>query len=299
MIDMKTCKKLLLAAILSVSVLSDKAQDLRAFQIFDSEGTPATYQQMIETLAARRVVFFGEQHNCPIAHWLELKVAQSLYHIHQSGFAMGAEMFETDNRLILDEWIAGVITEKNFETEMRLWNNYKTDYAPLIRFAQKHAIPFAATNIPRRYAQVVSRKGLAELNNLSPQAGQYIAPLPIPYEKDDAQVAIFRKMTENMGHGTANPEFMAQAQALKDATMAWSITQSIGRETRCFLHFNGSFHSERHQGIIPFLHAYAQEKLSVGVISVCRQNNIDRLDDNNRNKGDFIICVPNDMATSY
>ena len=48
---------------------------------------------------------------------------------------MGMEMFESDNQLILDEYLHGQITGDRFEDEARLWPNYSTDYAGLISYA--------------------------------------------------------------------------------------------------------------------------------------------------------------------
>ena len=40
---------------------------------------------------------------------------------------IGAEMFERDNQLILDEYLAGMITPERFNAEAKLCPNYKTD----------------------------------------------------------------------------------------------------------------------------------------------------------------------------
>jgi uncharacterized iron-regulated protein len=76
-------------------------------------------------------------------------------------------MFEADNQVVLDEYLKGIITGKQFETEAKMWQNYATDYKPMVDFAQKNKIPFVATNIPRRYASLVSKGGLEALNQLS------------------------------------------------------------------------------------------------------------------------------------
>ena len=77
---------------------------------------------------------------------------------------MGAEMFERDNDAQLQDYLAKRITKKQLDSSARLWNNYKTDYAPLVDYARDHNIPFVATNVPRRYASLVSRGGLHALS---------------------------------------------------------------------------------------------------------------------------------------
>ena len=39
------------------------------------------------------------------------------------------------------------ISYDRFEAEARLWDNYSTDYYPVVFFAKEHGIPFIATNI--------------------------------------------------------------------------------------------------------------------------------------------------------
>jgi uncharacterized iron-regulated protein len=61
---------------------------------------------------------------------------------------------------LLDEYTSGTITERSFESQARLWPNYKTDYKPLTQLARKHKLKFIASNIPRRYAAMVNSGGL-------------------------------------------------------------------------------------------------------------------------------------------
>ncbi|HHU96409.1 MAG TPA: ChaN family lipoprotein [Petrimonas sp.] len=275
------------------------AENPQAYIIFNSQGEKVSFAEMIDAVSKKNVVFFGEMHYCPICHWLEAETTKQLYARHGEKLLLGAEMFETDNQLILNEYLKGDISKSSFEREIRLWNNYSTDYSKLVEFAKANSVPFYATNIPRRYAQIVSLKGLEALDTLSVEAKRYIAPLPIPYVSDSTKVAMFEKMTvKMMGHDNRNPEFMSQAQAIKDATMAWSISQAfVENPDSCFLHFNGSFHSDNNNGIIPFLMNY-NSHVSIATISCCRQEDISYLKEANYRKTDFIICIPNDMVNS-
>ncbi len=275
-------------------------EDPQAYIIYNSEGEKVSFAEMIDAVSKKNVVFLGEMHNCPICHWLEAEVTKQLYAQHGKNLLLGAEMFETDNQLILSEFLKGDISKNSFEREMRLWDNYSTDYSKLVEFAKENGVPFYATNIPRRYAQIVSLKGLEALDTLPVEAKRYIALLPIPYVSDSVKTAMFEKMTvKMMGHGNRNPEFMAQAQAIKDATMAWSISQAfVENPESYFLHFNGSFHSDNNDGIIPFLTTY-NNRVSIATISCCRQKDLSQLEEANLGKADFIICIPHDMVNSY
>lgn len=102
------------------------------------------------------MVFFGELHDNPVAHWLELEITKDIHTDKGKDLILAAEMFETDNQLIIDEYFSDIIKESSFEKEVRLWKNYQTDYKPLISFAKENGLRFVASNIPRRYASIAN-----------------------------------------------------------------------------------------------------------------------------------------------
>ena len=93
----------------------------------------------------------------------------------------------------------------------------------------------------------------------------------------------------------AHPEFMAQSQALKDATMAWNISK---HQDFLMVHFNGNYHTDGGDGIIHYLKGYWQGVKFKSICSV-RQEDISHLDECNIGRADFYICVPEDMVTTY
>ncbi len=286
-------KKLFLFVALLVVFASFKS-DKPAYRLYNAKGKMVKYQKMINAAKEADVVFFGEQHNNPIAHWLELEVTKDLYRARNGEMIEGAEMFERDNQLILDEYLKGEITRSYFEQEARLWPNYKTDYKPLVEFAKKHHIPFIATNVPRRYANIVYKHGFAALDTLTAEAKSYMAPLPIPYSDTVKCYKDMLAMMKQMGHN--NPH-LPKAQALKDATMAYSIAQYAGKG-KLFLHFEGAYHSDHHQGIIWYLNQY-KPGLKIVTISTVEQKDIDTLNRQYLNLADFIVVVPQDMTKTY
>jgi len=271
------------------------AQDKPAYIIYDKDGNQVTYNQMIDAFSDADMVFFGELHNNPIAHWLEFQVAKDLFATKQDNLIIGAEMFESDNQLIIDEYMNDIIDVKKFEAESRMWPNYSTDYKPIVEFAKINSIPLIATNIPRRYANVIFKKDFTGLDNISDQAKQYIAPLPINF---DPTVGCYKQMIQGMmgmgGHGSSN---ISKAQAAKDATMAHFILQNW-QDGKLFYHFNGSFHSDNHEGICWHI-AQTNSDVKMITISTVLQQDISSLSDENKEIADFIICVPDDMTTTY
>jgi uncharacterized iron-regulated protein len=96
------------------------------------------------------------------------------------------------------------------------------------------------------------------------------------------------------GHGGDN---LPKAQALKDATMAHFILRNMEVGQR-FLHFNGAYHSDRHEGIVWYLRQ-AQPELRIVTISTVQQKDIGKLEGEHVGKADFILCVDEDVPGSY
>ena len=208
-------------------------------------------------------------------------------------------MFETDNQLILDEYISGKIKTSSFEAEAKLWPNYKTDYKALVEFARKNKIPFIATNIPRRYASLVNKSGFEALDALSKDAKSFIAPLPFDYNAD---LNCYKQMlktdsSSNMGASSHITPNLPKAQAAKDATMAHFILKNRNKG-QVFLHFNGCYHSDNFESMVWYLKE-AKPKLKILTISSVEQEAIDTLAKVNINKADYILCIPESMTKSY
>jgi uncharacterized iron-regulated protein len=84
-------------------------------------------------------VLFGEHHDNSVVHWLQLEFTKDL--AEKKPLVLGAEMIEADNQKQLNQYLNGEINQKQFDSTARLWNNYKTDYKPLVDFAKvkKHS----------------------------------------------------------------------------------------------------------------------------------------------------------------
>jgi len=272
--------------------LTGFAQKKPAYKIFKGNGKKTSYKKLLKTARKADMVFFGEEHDNPIAHWLELELTKDLYRTSGKKLILGAEMMETDNQKQVDQYLKGEIDYKQFKENARLWPNFKTDYKALLDFAKEHNLPFIATNIPRRYAGKVYRSGFEALDTLPADEKKWIAPLPVKYDKDLPQ---YQKMLTMMGgHGGEN---LPKAQAIKDATMAYNILKHY-KKGDLFIHYNGSYHSNFGEGILWYIKQQNPD-LKIVTISVETQDSLDKLDDEHKGKADFIIVVPKDFPRSY
>lgn len=283
-------KKIILFAVALLILVSAHAQGKPAYVLYNAKGKKVSYRKMMRILKEKDIVLFGEFHNNAIAHWLQLEVTKGLGDTRK--LVLGAEMFEADNQLPLNQYLAGQLSAKGLDSNARLWKNYPTDYAPLVNYAKENKLPFIATNIPRRYASLVARGGFEKLDSLPSAEKNWIAPLPIAY---DPELPGYKKMLEMMGgHSGAN---LPKAQAIKDATMAYFILQHYVPGS-LFIHYNGAYHSDNYEGILWYL-KQKQPALKYATISTVSQKDIQSLLAENKGKADFIICVDEDMTNTY
>jgi len=287
--------KISVLLILISLVITSFAQDKPAYKIYTGEGKRSDYDEIVKDIIKKDVVFFGELHDNPIAHWLELEITRSLFDAKGKSLILAAEMFEADNQILIDEYFSGIIKESSFESEARLWKNYGTDYKPLMNFAKVNGLKFVASNIPRRYASVVASGGFEALQKVSPEGLKFIAPLPVEY---DPELKCYKDMLsmggEQMDHASPN---LPKAQAIKDATMANSIIK-YWQKGVTIIHYNGSYHSDRHQGILWYLNKYNPEIKPVTIATVM-QDDISRLDEKNKDAADFVVVIPSTMTRTY
>ena len=267
-----------------------KAQDKKAYQLFDKNGKKVSYKKLLKSAEATQVVLFGEFHNNAISHWLELELTKDV--AAAKSIVQGAEMLEADNQKQLNQYLSGEIDQKKLDSTARLWKNFKTDYKPLVDFAKDNKTSFVATNIPRKYAALVSKNGFEILTTLTEEEKSWIAPLPIPY---DGNLPGYVEMLKMMGEHTS-PN-MPKAQAVKDATMAYFINKNL-KEDAVFIHYNGSYHSDNFEGISWYLKTY-HPNIQIITISTVEQKDVTKLEQENYNKADYILVIDEDVTKTY
>jgi uncharacterized iron-regulated protein len=256
----------------------------------------ATVEDIVNNMTTADVLFFGEEHNDSTGHLLELEIFKQLDQKYPHKTALSMEMFTTDCQLVLNEYLAGLIREKNLVSDARTWPNYK-DYRPLVELAKQNQVPVIAANAPSRYTNMVTRGGLGALQALDAQAKSYLAPLPI----DTATGAYYDKFVNIMGgHAAMAGMQIYQSQNLWDATMGWSIAKFYKSHTDYkIMQLNGGFHSEEKLGAVAQLKKYAP---NVKVLTVAAYAD-DSFDNPNWSKftqlADYVILTDPKLPRSF
>lgn len=243
------------------------------------------------------VLFFGEEHNDSAGHYMEKEIFNALQKQYGSKLALSMEMFETDCQLVLDEYLAGFISEERFLKEARAWSNYK-DYKPLVELAKKNKLSVIAANPPRRYVNMVGRKGMLSLDSLSKASKRFLPRLPYdtatgPYREK------FMEFMKGGSPGTSNAKIF-YSQSLWDAGMANSIYQYWRKhKDEKIFHLVGRFHCDEKLGTAAQLQN-RNRKLKILNISCFSDSSFANPDWSKfSNLGDYIILTDPGLKKTY
>ncbi|MBO9672061.1 MAG: ChaN family lipoprotein [Sphingobacteriaceae bacterium] len=289
--------KLFLLMLASIISSTAYAQEISShYKIYDvKKQKTVTLDDIVADMHTNDVLFFGEDHNDSIGHYLEAEIFKKLDMAYPQKTALSLEMFHTDVQPEVDEYLAGVISEKNFIKEGRAWGNYK-DYRPLIEYAKLKHIKVIAANAATRYSNAVTMDGLKVLESFPKASFNFLPPVPI----DTAQGRYYDKFIEIMGgHGMGSMKIY-QTQNLWDTTMAWSIHKFVKANKGVkVLQLNGRFHSDEKLGTVAKL-SKANPKIKILNISSFSDAGFPNPDWNKfKNLGDYIIITDPAVKRSY
>lgn len=236
-------------ALADTVILPHRVIDARTLTVIDFEG-------LLARCSDARVVTFGEQHDDPATHMMELAILEGLYRYHPD-IVLSMEMFELDVQEILNNYLAGDISEEEFLENSRPWGNYETDYRPMIIFAFENGLPVVAANIPRPLASRVSQEGLSpdifEEDELPPPGVVFEAPDDDYWDKFFETMSM---MSDSHGDGMEMDEEMIRnfyrSQVYKDEVMAASVSNAANENPDAIVyHVAGGFHLGDYLGTFP------------------------------------------------
>jgi uncharacterized iron-regulated protein len=205
---MRLLSLLSVASLLLAGPLPLRAQEVDYsghFRVFTGDGQPVSLDDVVEAMAGAEAVLVGETHTDPVGHWLEAELFRRALDRFKVGEESGAlrpvalslEFFERDVQDVLDEYLAGLISEEQFLDAARPATYYASDHRPMVEEAKARGLPVIASNAPRRYVNRVSRGGREALNDLPPSARRFLPPLPYP-QSTEAYRAEWTELMSNM-----------------------------------------------------------------------------------------------------
>ncbi len=269
------------------------AANTEHFVVFDGTGNKTNLNAIVSSLGKYDVVFIGELHDDAVGHAIQAEIFRAAVDqfLGKRRVTLSLEMFERDVQAVLNEYLAGQITENHFLLSSRPWGNYKTDYRPLVELAKEKKLDVVAANAPRRYVNMVSRGGRDTLNGLSAEAKIWLPPLPFA-EASEAYSKKFRALMGGSGEATMGIENILNSQSLWDASMAYWISESLKKNKGSLVvHLNGGFHTESRLGTIEHLLKYRPDAKAL-VVTMRYEKNFKTFDTTKHvGIGDFVILT--------
>lgn len=298
-------------AVFIISGLSAQVGEMHYKVYSATEQKEVTLDDIIAGMVHHDVLFFGEEHNDSVGHYLEHLIFSMMHARYGAQVALSLEMFDRDVQTVMDEYLDHEIREKSFIKDARVWSNYR-DYRPMVEYAKENDLDVVCANAPSRYTNLVGRKGMNALKGLPSGAKAFMAP--VPYRL--AEGGYYDKLVGFMSGGhSPEPDSSGQvappvlnmggfdlitAQSLWDATMAWSIAQYLKKHkgSKVF-QVNGRFHSDERFAIVTQLKNY-RKKASALVISCGPADDFNDPDwSQYRHFGDYIILTDPAVPRTY
>ncbi|HSG22140.1 MAG TPA: ChaN family lipoprotein, partial [Azonexus sp.] len=197
--------------------------------------------KLLSSVANRDFVLLGEQHADPDHHRWQLQTLAGL-HVYRPDMVIGFEMFPRRLQPVLDRWVEGKLTVRDFLTQSEwdtVWSFPAELYLPLFEFARINQIPMLALNVERSLTKAIGEKGWDNVS-ATERAG---LGRPAP------PVAAYREILSNVyrEHAPA-PRRLAvkpgQAdkafEAFLDAQLTWDRAMAEGLASRAVPGKNGS-----------------------------------------------------------
>lgn len=116
---------------------------------------------LLDGMAQRDVVLLGEAHDDADHHRWQVQTLAAL-HARRPDMVIGFEMFPRRVQPVLDRWVAGELTVKEFLDQSewdKTWSMPAEFYLPLFQFARINRIPMLALNIERQLSRMIGEKG--------------------------------------------------------------------------------------------------------------------------------------------
>lgn len=248
------------------------------------------FESMLASASGADVLFLGEQHDDPGTHRLEAATLEGLAR-RRSNIVVAMEMFERDVQPLLDNYLGGRTAEHDFLAGSRPWPRYATDYRELVELARSSKWPVIASDVPRRLASLVSRRGLTIILDSISAADRAFAAREIICPHDDYFARFAKTMSDMPSHSgdstkesaaekAATIERIYQAQCIKDETMGESVANAFtaAPPRALVVHVNGAFHSDYGLGTAERVKRRLPGK-RVAVVSFVPVKDLDRIDE--------------------
>jgi len=197
--------------------------------------------KVLADAADRDFVLLGEQHDDPDHHRWQLQTLAGLY-AYRPDMVIGFEMFPRRLQPVLDRWVEGKLTVREFLTQAeweKVWNFPPELYLPLFEFARINRIPMVALNVERSLTKAIGEKGWDSVP-VADRAGLGRPAPPLPAYRDLLS-SIYHEHLPGPRRVAGKPAPTDKAfEAFVDAQLTWDRAMAEGLASRAVPGTNGN-----------------------------------------------------------
>lgn len=207
------------------------------------QAKPLDFQSLIEKVAPNDLIFVGEVHDNAEHHLIQVQILQALMACC-GPVDVAMEFFRTPQQPVLDRYVAGGMTEREFLEEVGWdvnWGYPYHLYRPLITLARENGSRLLAINVPLELVRKVARVGL---DGLTPEERDRL-PRQIDLTVEAHRDYVHKAYLMHPRVGLPDFQFFYEAQCVYEEVMAESIAvyfKEAGRHRRKVAAFTGNGH---------------------------------------------------------
>jgi uncharacterized iron-regulated protein len=212
-----------------------------------ASGRAITFEELIDHLSSKNLIFVGEAHDNPDHHLIQIQILQAVASRSPS-LAVGMEFFQQDHQPLVDRYLRGEITEKEFLETVDWKKNWGFEYylyRPLMQLAKDRKYRVLAINAPNSLVRKVARSGL---KSLEPSEREQL-PKETDLTQDRHRSFLQEIYNEHSPRELKNFDFFYEAQCVWEETMAHNLAEYLASGEGRLIAFTGNGHIVNKFGI--------------------------------------------------
>lgn len=238
--------------------------DTERVGVWDRNGTPSTWDVMIDDLASVDAVFLGEEHDDGAGHAIQREIVKTLFE-RWNGGVLTLEMLERHEQVWIDEWMEGSLSKEELRdlTHSNSWcgeGSWDAWYQPILDEAIEHGGIVIAGNAPRPLVRTAGRDGYEALpcEGDVERADFDLPSIDHPLYRADLRALMIKMRTDDKIPDPVvtddEVELALRSLLVWDATMGSSAASARSRGR--VIHMAGHFHIDRNGGTVAEFRAH-------------------------------------------
>jgi len=218
-------------------------------RIIDLEdGKSISFEQLIDQLRSKELIFVGEVHDNPEHHLIQVQILQALM-ARYGPLTVAMEFFDESRQPVLDRYLGEEVSETLFLKDVdwdKGWSFPYHFYRPIMFLAKEKGRALLGINVPNNIVKKVARSGL---DSLTPEERDQVAK-EINVDNlthRDYLSEVFKKHSHH--HQLQNFDYFYQAQCVWEETMAENIARYLTDNKGKMVVFTGNGHITDKYGI--------------------------------------------------